>query len=63
MAHFRSRPYLPDPEDEFILELAGGADAIVTHNVRDFKGADAFGIEVLTPAAFCGFPIPRLPRR
>ena len=52
--HFRWRPYLADPEDEFILDLAaaGGADVIITHNVRDFAGADAFGIEVLTPAAF-----------
>jgi predicted nucleic acid-binding protein len=52
--HFRWRPHLPDPGGEFILELAvaGGADVIVTHNVRDFKGSDAFGIEVLTPAAF-----------
>ena len=31
--YFRLRPFLPDPGDEFLLELAvaGPADAIVTH--------------------------------
>jgi predicted nucleic acid-binding protein len=40
--------------DEFLLELAvaGRADAIVTHNVRDFLGADRFGIRALTPRDF-----------
>ena len=52
--HFRLRPSLPDPGDEFILELAaaGRADAIVTHNVRHFAGAERFGIRVLTPREF-----------
>ncbi len=52
--HFRLRPFLPDPGDEFILELAvaGRADAIVTHNVRHFVGAERFGIQVLTPREF-----------
>jgi len=52
--HFRLRPFLPDPGDEFILELAvaGRADAIVTHNVRHFAGAEKFGIQVLTPREF-----------
>ena len=52
--HFRVRPFLPDPGDEFLLELAvaGTADAIVTHNVRHFAGVEQFGIRVLTPREF-----------
>ena len=52
--HFLWRPALSDPGDEFILELAVAARcaAIVTHNVRDFKGAKPFGIQVLTPGEF-----------
>lgn len=52
--HFRIRPVLPDPGDEFLLELAvaGSADAIVTHNVRHFVGGEQFGVRVLTPREF-----------
>jgi len=52
--HFRLRPFLRDPSDEFLLELAvaGRADAIVTHNVRHFAGVERFGIRVLTPRDF-----------
>jgi putative PIN family toxin of toxin-antitoxin system len=52
--YFRLRPFLPDPGDEFLLELAvaGRADAIVTHNVRHFVGAEQFGIRVMTPREF-----------
>lgn len=40
--YFQVRPSLPDPGDEFLLELAvaGRADAIVTHNVKHFAGAE-----------------------
>lgn len=52
--YFRLRPYLPDPGDELLLELAvaGRADAIVTHNVRHLAGAERFGVEVVTPREF-----------
>lgn len=42
---------MQDEGDEFIAELAVTAqvNAIVTHNVRDFKGIEKFGIEVITP--------------
>lgn len=51
---FLWRPYLRDPNDDLVLELAVAAscDAVVTHNTRDFVGTERFGIEVLTPAAF-----------
>lgn len=37
----RMRPMLRDPNDEMVLETAinGRADAIITFNVRDFRGA------------------------
>jgi putative PIN family toxin of toxin-antitoxin system len=47
------RPQLSDADDEMVLEAAinGQADAIVTHNRRDFeKAAVRFGIAVQSPA-------------
>ncbi len=48
------RPQLVDADDEMVLELAvaAGADLIVTHNVRDFAGAERFGVGILKPAEF-----------
>lgn len=45
------RPFLQDAGDEFVAEVAvtAQAEAIVTQNVRDFKGMEKFGIKVLTP--------------
>jgi len=49
--YFLWRPHLPDPKDDHVLELAVacGSMAIVTHNTRDFRGADQFGVRVLPP--------------
>lgn len=50
--NFRWRPQLSDPKDELVLEAAvnGEADALVTHNVRDFEPARRlFGLRVLLP--------------
>lgn len=51
---FLWRPYLPDPKDEMVLELAVAAQAshIVTYNLRDFRGAERFGIRVVKPEDF-----------
>lgn len=49
---FLWRPALRDADDDMVLEAAvnGGADAIVTFNLRDFgKVAGRFGVEVLSP--------------
>lgn len=47
------RPNLPDESDNHVIELAvaGGADAIVTHNKRDFDRMELRfpGLRVVTP--------------
>jgi len=48
----RTRPMLPDPNDEMVLETAinGRADAIVTFNERDFRPVVArFRCSVVRP--------------
>lgn len=49
---FLWRPTLRDPNDDMVLELAvaAGCSAIVTYNIRDFRGTERFGIEVWSPA-------------
>ena len=52
--NFLWRPQLRDPADELMFEAAvnGHAEALVTHNLRDFyPAAGIFGIRVMTPAA------------
>jgi putative PIN family toxin of toxin-antitoxin system len=51
---FLWRPHLRDPRDDMVLELAvtAGCQVIVTFNVRDFAGAEDFGVRVLPPRAF-----------
>lgn len=52
--YFLWRPFLKDPKDDMILELAIESQSryIVTFNIKDFKGADKFGINVLKPVDF-----------
>lgn len=51
---FRWRPFLSDPDDDFVLELAiaAGARYIVTHNVRNFVGVESLGVKALRPREF-----------
>ncbi len=51
---FLWRPFLPDPSDDLVLEVAvaGSCDAIITYNKRHFKNADKFGLKILDPREF-----------
>lgn len=48
------RPFLADPRDDLVLELAveAAATCIVTHNLRDFAGIEKFGLDAISPGAF-----------
>lgn len=53
--NFLWRPFLKDPDDDMVLEAAfnGGAEMIVTHNVKDYRNVEAmFGIRVATPKEY-----------
>src|SRR5438093_5741037 len=52
--HFLWRPFLPDADDDMILELAfaAGCRYIVTHNVGDFFGTEQFGVVAIAPRDF-----------
>jgi predicted nucleic acid-binding protein len=59
IAHHREifflwRPFLRDPKDDMVLEVAVEAQCryIVTFNLRDFAGCDQFGITAITPRDF-----------
>lgn len=51
---FLWRPFLKDPKDDMILELAfeAGCEYIITYNLKDFKDSEQFGVEALTPKQF-----------
>ena len=51
---FLWRPYLPDPSDDMILELAVAARCgfIVTYNRRDFVSVERFALRAIEPGAF-----------
>ena len=48
------RPVLKDPKDDLVLEVAveSQSDFIITFNKKDFKGAETFGLKVVTPQEF-----------
>lgn len=48
------RPFLRDPNDDMVLEVAVEAQCrfIVTFNTRDFAGVEQFGLQALTPGEF-----------
>jgi len=49
--YFLWRPYLRDPKDDHVLEVAVASKTqiIVTHNIKDFKGVEKFGIKAIPP--------------
>lgn len=51
---FLWRPFLRDPKDDMVLELAvkAGYQSIITYNRADFAGVEQFGISLLEPAQF-----------
>lgn len=52
--YFLWRPFLKDPKDDLVLELAvtANCDFIVTYNKSDFEGVELFGLQVVTPKEF-----------
>jgi putative PIN family toxin of toxin-antitoxin system len=52
--HFLWRPLLSDPSDDMILELAvrSGSEYIITWNIDDFKGVEAFGVKAINAKEF-----------
>jgi putative PIN family toxin of toxin-antitoxin system len=48
---FLWRPLLRDPNDDMVAEVAvaAGAQAIVTHNRRDFIGVEKLGLGIWSP--------------
>ena len=45
------RPYLSDPKDDLLLELAFNANAsIITYNLSDFQNSSDLGVTAIEPA-------------
>lgn len=53
-SYFLWRPFLKDPKDDMILELAvvSESDRIITHNTKDFKGSTKLGVKAVTPLEY-----------
>jgi putative PIN family toxin of toxin-antitoxin system len=49
--YFLWRPYLRDPKDDHVLEVAVASQApnIVTHNLKDFAGVEKFAVKAIPP--------------
>ena len=52
--YFLWRPFLRDPKDDLVLELAvaSRSSRIVTYNIKDFTGIERFNIKAVRPADF-----------
>lgn len=48
------RPFLKDPLDDMVLEVAVESNAgfVVTHNLRHFAGIERFGVRAMAPREF-----------
>ena len=51
---FLWRPFLNDPKDDFVLELAveSRSEYVITFNKKDYQRIDRFGIKPITPQEF-----------
>lgn len=51
---FLWRPWLKDPKDDMVLELAvaSGSRYIITHNIKDFRNISSFGVQAIIPSEF-----------
>lgn len=52
--YFLWRPFLRDPRDDMVLELAviGRCSHIVTWNLGDYRGCERFGVAAVSPRDF-----------
>jgi putative PIN family toxin of toxin-antitoxin system len=52
--YFLWRPFLNDPNDDMVLELAVESQSkyILTYNRKDFQGSEKFGVKIISPREF-----------